>query len=115
MRKLLVITEDALTAEALARLGLSSLGFDGVEVNQADASLLKFLEWEPTHVLVLEYYGPEAKVGERFQRGRRAYADIKAAAQPGLCIVRSGWLPYDFDDYLRLPFSIEGLKTAFCL
>ena len=106
--KLLVVSMNASFAGAVSQLAKTKLDIEEVVVSDHEHALERFLETEPTHVLVCEY---EAGVsGGKFVVGKQTWADITASSLPGQRLVRTGLMECTEPDFIRAPFLAEDLR-----
>ena len=105
MAKLLVVSEDETVGRSIAHVA-PIFGFPEAKTCGHKEAMRKFLSWEPTHVIVLDY---SEKANTRdLQPGFETWRDLKASAANER-MVRCGFESYDHADYVRLPFKVAEL------
>lgn len=89
----------------------ATLGAAECKVVSHDEALAEFLEMEPTHVLVCEYEENAGAI-QGFVKGKTTWKDLSASALPTQRLVRCGFMNCAAADFLRMPFSVDGLRTS---
>jgi DNA-binding response OmpR family regulator len=106
--KVLIVTANAAWGEGMAR------GLEGCEVRVStqDDALAEFLDFEPDLTLVSECEEAEQMpVESRWKRAVENFLDIRSSARSEQTVLRCGFMPLKYDDYLRLPFGPEALQS----
>lgn len=107
--KFMLVTDNEDWARSL-ELFLKKRGITEIIVANHDQALQKFLDLEPTHVLVGEY---EDNADDKKWRGNRTWKDISNAASQDQVLRRCGFMKNPATDFFRLPLRIEEVLKAF--
>ena len=108
MTKLLIVSSDERVSSSLARTTRGS--FDEVKAVTHREALSEFLTWEPSHVLVNDYYEGKFSEDDALAAGARTWKDLQASATGIERMIRMSFENYPHENFIRLPFRIEELK-----
>ncbi|MEX2369329.1 MAG: hypothetical protein WD552_02990 [Candidatus Paceibacterota bacterium] len=106
--KLLIVTSSDYWAESLARKFTETEEDILVISTTNEDALSVFLVEEPDAVLVSEYY-EDNKLTSDSKQASELFKDMKLSASVEQVVVRSGFLPLPYNDYLELPLLPEDL------
>lgn len=110
--KLMIVTNNQEFAVALRRYFEHVEGEADVIFVSHEEALGKFLELEPSHVLVCEY---EDNADDKKWLGHQTWNDLVDIASPKQVLRRCGFIKNPAQDFIRLPFTITDLKKSFGL
>lgn len=105
MAKLLIVSKDEIVGKSLAQVA-PIFGFPEVKMCDHAGAMREFLTWEPTHVVVLDYY-ERSPLRER-EQGFETWRDLKASAGDQR-MIRCSFEDFDHPDFVRLPFKVAEL------
>lgn len=102
MKKVLIVADNEALRQSVGKV-LELVEHTCISASHEDA-LAMFLAEEPDAVVILDY-------SERMynSKGHGTYRDIKGSATEKQKIIRSGFEPYTYPDYLKLPFLLPAL------
>jgi DNA-binding response OmpR family regulator len=108
MTKILIVTRNNDWADKFSeKLRQADHDVD-VYASSHDNALARFLAEEPDVVLVNEYY-EEEDINQESWQGRQMFDDVKMSAVEEQTILRCGFFPLQYNDYLQLPFGPDEI------
>lgn len=111
MTKLLIVSQDRVIA-TLIEQARQKLGFDEATNCAHQEALKQFVRFKPTHVIVFDYTERESSRVPELAPGAATWRRLTATATSER-LVRCGFEPYRYPNYIQAPFLVEDLRKLF--